>query len=300
MRNQKDWYLIRLSWQCILQSRSINDLVLLVLIFAPVFLVSCKTENEEVNEDIHVKEVICEKQIGIITEDEDCEYRCVDIFFYSQADGMLQEHIRSFESDSIEYELWEGDYIFAAIFNSSLEFNDSTLQNYQSLEQMRYYLKDEDPLLPLQSFCGTLRAGENADIQAQPLICSVVLEEVTNNLSGYKLLENPRIFLEDICTSAEIFRQAGFRLEEPGYKGNQKALPCDIGLYTQHPGVTLFCYPNDSQEDSAGSPRTSFVFACEIDSQTYEFRTKLPPLGRNSQIRLSLTVDSTDSFEFKF
>ena len=45
----------------------------------------------------------------------------------------------------------------------------------------------------------------------------------------------------------------------------------DIGMETLEPGIRLFCYPNSSEKDTAGSPFTRLVIAGDIGGHRYYY-----------------------------
>ncbi|MCR5841993.1 MAG: hypothetical protein K6G86_07965, partial [Bacteroidales bacterium] len=90
-----------------------------------------------------------------------------------------------------------------------------------------------------------------------------------------------------------------FRPTELIDAGDWQALPCDVGYFPQYPGITLWCYPNDTPETILGAPRPSVEFACEIRGQTCTFEIPLPPLPRGCTKEIELTVDGPGIFRYK-
>jgi hypothetical protein len=141
-------------------------------------------------------------------------------------------------------------------------------------------------------------SGTGRQLTLSPLLARIKLGEISNSMSGYVRLENPRIRLDNMNAWAELLRTNGFRPSELIEKPPSKPLPYDIGIFSQTPGTELYCYPNDSPLD-AGTPATVFVLECEISGATCSFSISLPSVGRNTTTRIDVSVSGPDSFESK-
>ncbi|MCR5549110.1 MAG: hypothetical protein K6F25_10225, partial [Bacteroidales bacterium] len=51
-----------------------------------------------------------------------------------------------------------------------------------------------------------------------------------------------------------------------------------------------WCYPNDTPEETMGTPRTGIVLECVIGGRRERFRGRLPPLARSSTTGVGITV----------
>lgn len=228
-----------------------------------------------------------------------------DLFVYSLSDQKgLELHAGFDDSSSVHtLELQEGEKEIVAIVNSPYSFNDQALGKLESLEQVQFNFKDDDPLAPAMSGKASLSVCPDTEseigIGVTPLFCTIVLSEASNNLTNYRRLENPRVFLRNLNPKAEILRESGFRPSENIDEGQRTPLPCDVGFYTQHPGTTLYCYPNETPENMLGSPRTELVLECEIRDTTRQFTVELPPLSRSSVHSVAITVDEAQEYSYR-
>ena len=224
-----------------------------------------------------------------------------DIFVYD-ADGLrriLVSRSYDFLPDSAVFFCPAKAVTVVAVANSPRDFNTSALERYDSIELLTYRFEEDSPEMPVMSGQKDLAAGESASLRLSPLLARIMLGEVSNKLKGYVRLEDPRIFLENINATAEVLRTEGFHPSETVRTPPVRSLPYDIGIYSQSPGTELFCYPNDSEEATIGTPATEFVFECEVNGSTQQFRTALPAIRRNSTVHVDVTVTGETTFESK-
>lgn len=224
-----------------------------------------------------------------------------DIFVYD-ADGLrelLVSRSYDFLPDSAVFFCPAKTVTVVAVANSPRGFNTSALERFDSIELLTYRFEEDSPERPVMSGQKNVAAGGSGYLSLTPLLCRVMVGEVSNKLKGYVRLEDPRIFLENMNATAEALRSEGFHPSEMVSAPPVRSLPYDIGIYTQTPGTELFCYPNDSAEATIGTPATEFVFECEISGETHRFRTALPAIRRNSTLRVDVTVTGETTFEYR-
>lgn len=227
----------------------------------------------------------------------DCPVASVDILVYAD-EGLrpLERHIHldtgpggtGVWTDSLV--LGKGGKMAVAFGNLPWRLNIDALGNYANAEQMSVRFEDDDPEFPACSGTATFAAGEDFRLSLRPLMCRVVVSEVSNHLEGYTRVEDPRVYLRNMNASAELLRGDGFRPSELIGRSAVLPLPCDIGLFAQYPEAVLYCYPDDSGTDILGTPARELVFECEIRGETREFREPLPPSGRGSTLRYSVRI----------
>ena len=212
--------------------------------------------------------------------------RSLDIFVYS-ADGLkdLVSYIHA-DGDSARVSLPDSlPKIVAVVANARSRFNIQGLNHYDSLDEIRVQLDGDSPDAPLMSGSGQL--GQRVFLT--PLLCTVELVSVTNYYEDDVLAEHPRVWLENVNTDADLFRSQGFTVREP--RSSRKVyLPSDIGLYTQHPGTKLYCYPNDLPNPDAGNPATELVLEYEMEGATLTQRYTLHPIMRGETIQLEAGI----------
>lgn len=171
----------------------------------------------------------------------------------------------------------------AVVANSKYRLNTSALDHIDSLDGLTCRMEDEDPAAPVMSGMAAVSPGQDTEIRLTPLLCTVILAEVTNLYEGDTLAEYPRVWLENANGEADLFRDAGFPVKDPVNTRTVK-LPSDIGIYTQHPGTRLYCYPNDLPDPNPGNPATELVMQYEVEGETHTWRTTLHPIGRGEII----------------
>ena len=188
------------------------------------------------------------------------------------------------------------DRLVVAIANSPHEFNAGALARFDSIELLTYNYTDDSPAAPVMSGMCEVAAEGNASITLTPLMARVQLGEISNYMERYVRLENPRLYLDNMNSSAEVLRTVGFRPSETVSNPPRTSLPYDIGIFPQNPGTELFCYPNDTP-GTIGTPPTALVLECEISGVTRRFSTSIPSIERNSTTRIDLSVSGPESFE---
>ena len=215
-----------------------------------------------------------------------CPVHSLDIFVY-RADGLkdLAAYLHA-DADSATVSLNDTlPKMVAIVANARGRFNIQGLNHYDSLGEVRAQLDSDSPDAPLMSGIGPL----GQPVILTPLLCTIELVSVTNYYDGDILAENPRVWLENVNTDADIFRDQGFTVREP--RPSPKVyLPCDIGLYTQYPGTKLYCYPNDLPNPDAGNPATELVLEYEIEGVTLSQRYTLHPIMRGETIQLEAEI----------
>ena len=223
---------------------------------------------------------------SLLTVDAPCPVRSLDIFVY-RTDGLkdLVAYLHA-DSDSAMVSLTDTlPKMVAVVANARGRFNPQGLNHYDSLGELRARLEDDTPQAPLMSGIGLL----GRPVSLTPLLCTIELISVTNYYDGDVLAENPRVWLENVNSEAEIFRDQGFTVMD-AHTSKKLNLPSDIGLYTQYPHTRLYCYPNDLPNPNAGHPDTELVLQYEIEGVTRTCRRTLHPIFRGETIQLEMQL----------
>ena len=150
----------------------------------------------------------------------------------------------------------------------------------------------------MSAFC-SLEPESAGHLSLTPLMSRVQLCEIGNTMKGYVRLEDPRVYLENMNSSAEVMRTMGFRPSEMLEGKRPQPLPYDIGIFVQHPMTELFCYPNDSEGSAVGTPLTRLVLECEIKGKTCRFPVELEGLGRNKTLHIDISVSGPEHYDSK-
>ena len=223
-----------------------------------------------------------------------------------EADGVRELEAVAREEkpgEVLELRIPSGRMRAVAIANLRRKLNTGALLKYESVELLSVDFADDSAQTPVMSGECEVEALSDtayAEVNLTPLMCRVRLGAVTNNMDGYRRLEDPRVWLTDINASAEVMRTSGFRPIETLQDTTVYNLPCDVGFYTQYPMIDLPCYPNDTPESTLGVPRTGITLECEIKGQTVRFSSDLPPMERAAVISANLTVDSAEEYYWEF
>ena len=226
--------------------------------------------------------------------------RTLDLFVYDGGGTQALEKHLLYDRlpDSLSFLTTAGEKILVGIANSPRRFNLAALGRYDAMQKLAFSFSDDDPACPVLGAAATT-AGQAGALDLRSLLCRIVLRTVTNTLDGYELLEEPRVRLTDLPDNAEILREKDFRPTELLDAGPWAALPCDVGFFPQEPGISLWCYPNDTPEEILGVPRPSLEFECRIAGETCSFTVPLPPLPRGCSKEVDLTVDGPGKYTYQ-
>lgn len=219
--------------------------------------------------------------------------KTLDILVYGGAPLLSLESMTRIEDrfDTIRVELKDTlPKTIVVLGNMPGKLNPAAIEHYDSLEKLEMSLWDDNPELPFLSGVSRWQGGD-VGLELTPLLCCVIIESVTNLNDDYTLLENPRVWLSGINTRAALMQTTGFRTAEPA-EGKAVRLPYDIGLYTQYPGIRLWCYPCDLTD---GHSATLVVEYCKRNSQgelsLYQTEFELGPIFRGSELVKNLYLE---------
>ena len=191
-----------------------------------------------------------------------------------------------------------GEKLVAAVANSPKALSPVALDRYDSLKELGYEFGDEDCSCPVMSGqCTTV--SQSGGIALKPLLCQVVVSSISNTMDDYELVESPRVRLTGISCYAPVMQEEDFLPTEIAEYGEWADLPYDIGMFTQNPGTTLFCYPNESSGTSLGGVSTAIELECFVMGQLCSFTENLQPFGRGSKLLVDITVDGPYSCRFR-
>ena len=229
----------------------------------------------------------------------DIPVRTLDLFVYEGGGTQALEKHLFYDRlpDSLAFLTTAGEKVLVGIANSPRRFNLAALGRYDAMQKLTFPFADDDPACPVLGAFATT-AGQAAELALTGLLCRITLRTVTNTMDGYELLEEPRVHLLDLPDNAEILREKDFRPTELLDAGPWAALPCDVGFFPQEPGISLWCYPNDTPEDILGVPRPSLEFECRIEGEPCSFEVPLPPLPRGCSKEVELTVDGPSRYTY--
>ena len=172
------------------------------------------------------------------------------------------------------------------------DYDWNSISSLESISGLRCDLRREDPDAPLM--CGVMKIDASDDsefaMQVSPLLSEIFIRSVRCDFSGRPysgcLLENAHAYLANINSVAGIMDTS---IPYPAAPVNTDGLPDEsdrilahpdmvhavfgtgIGHETVYPDIRLYCYPNNSTEDTAGNPFTRLVIAGDIDGRRYYY-----------------------------
>ena len=234
----------------------------------------------------------------------DCGISSLDCFVYSTEGTCSLETHKSLTMTGNEIEgrnLWSAAEVSSAsasprtvvaIANCPRALNMNAIRMKDSMDLLEFFFRDDDPSRPILSGTTVFTPGGAVTVELLPLLAQVRIRSVTNGLRNYQLLEDPSVRLCDLNPSAKVLQFKDFHPTEFIPEGVLHKLPTDVGFYTQHPDISLFCYPNDAPETTLGLPSTTLEFNCRIEGTDYSFPFDLPPLSRGSVLDVDLIIDN--------
>lgn len=306
------------SFGCLPDHRSLFIICSLLVLFVPSFLVgSCEKASSRDGKEPPAEAVQDSVDVTVAADFGSRNAKWMDIFVY-KADGSLsplEKHVRvDAPGAGTKLRLCEGKKILTAIVNSPKRFNTAALSKHELVGQIEYGFSEDDFSAPIMGAeaefswiskrqDGIFESGSNpeevperkeemhVEIAPRPIMCEVVIESVSNTMDDYELLESPRLRLCSMNAKARLFTDKPEIPSELIDKGEWKSLPYDVGFFPQKPGITLYCYPNETAEDEVSFNRTAIELECLIKGKKCSFRMDLPPLKRGTRITVGIVID---------
>lgn len=216
--------------------------------------------------------------------------RRLDLFvFEDDGIGSLDAYIRSYaySPSAVEIHSAGGEKRVVAVANAT--FSDafvSAIQSYEDLRGAVVSFTEDNPSYPVMSGEAQFTAGtgQGCDLTLEPMMSVIELKSLRYKGSG-GFLTGVRVYLTGVGNRAELLRDGGFlpsetlnngglsetdlgRLAYSGmvyrYLGNGRS----DGDGTTYGSASLYCYPNEAEEESAGSPFTRLVIEGKLDGKT--------------------------------
>lgn len=182
-----------------------------------------------------------------------------------------------------------GDKVMTVIVNSRKDrYGWADICSYDNLSETYVNLEDETE----QAMCMTgesdVTAGMPLNLTVQRLSSEVVLRSISCDFSGKpyegQTLDNARIYLTNVNAEMPVIPEGPVLprrivnagrlnpsdlecLKEPGMLVQE--LPEHIGPSVIKPEARLICYPNETEEESAGTPFTRLVLEGEVNGNVY-------------------------------
>ena len=211
--------------------------------------------------------------------------------------------------------------VILANYNGNRRFPQNT-HSYECLTKVISRLQDEDianPAMCGETVCFT---GKNIPhtITLRPFISEIRLNTIRCDFSGTEYegerMKNIKVYLINVNTECKVLQENGFkpsgiinagRLCEDDLRGFKqsdlvlKTIDKSIGANVYKPDIKLYCYPNESTEETLGTPFTRLVIEGEINGKIWYYPININRqegqngIGRNCSYIYNITILRTGS-----
>jgi len=268
-----------------------------LILISVLSLYACGRTEEPISADTPP---LAEESMEIELSTEESMLWC-DLFLYENT-GLrkLVRHSRTNER-SVCWNCPVGEYLAVAVANCPGTFNEAALGRFDALEALSFSYCDDNSEHPLMSALSAVCSSEHCTLQLDPLLCEIRLSSIDSSLE----LSDMQIWLENVNAEAEVMRWSNFHISSMLNCGgllygdyskmrHRKMLMRNIPSpsswrYTYHPDVSLWCYPNDS-DDGIASAATAFVLKASVGDEPFIYKVELPPLGRACVCYVELSI----------
>ncbi|MCI1785465.1 MAG: fimbrial protein [Bacteroidales bacterium] len=300
---------------------------LLSLVIVPAFfmLFSCSqnefTEDEDESGNRPVTKIdICKP--------ENTDIDNLDIFIFND-DSLMRldsyQRINNPVNSYVEAASRHGRKIIFVVANFNDKNNWKDISSYESMKSRLSELSEENPCKPVMS--GEIHMETEKDkscsINLEPLMAQIHLNSLCcdfhNKPYKGKKLENIKIYLTNVNFVCGLLREKNYRptvmvncggLEEKAVSRMAfpelllKEMKKDVGENVVFPEGDFYCYPNNSDEETIGSPHTRLVIEGEIEGRKYYYPIDINETGfgyasgkkgldRNTRYSLDVTITRT-------
>lgn len=215
----------------------------------------------------------------------DCPVEKTDLFVYADT---LQSHLQGFGEIEFELQLLPDKiYTLVAVANAFGSFNDAALSHYDVWNSMSYNLKYERAGKPLMRGKSVCLAGRSTELTVEPIGSIIQMRSIAQIISDETIVESPRVWLENVNSSAKLFRESPYAAEE--LSDTSPVLLNDIGLYTQYPDIQFYIYPNE-QPSSTVNPSLKLILEYELNGITRRYEQEIQPILRNTVIPIDIEL----------
>ncbi len=222
----------------------------------------------------------------------DVPIRHSDIFIFNDdALKRLDSYQRIQGSGPVTAASRKGDKIMVIVANSPRTREEwRNVNSFEGFQEEITLLERESRESPVMTSITGITAGSGQTYRAdlERLVSEIRINSIRTDFSGREYdgepLTDVKVFLTNVNASCRMLRSEDFRPEliiNPGFLDMDtvsgfrdtgmiyREIEEDIGEDAVYPGISLFCYPNDGAEESAGSPFTRLVIEGKIRGNTY-------------------------------
>lgn len=249
--------------------------------------------------------------------------RETDIFvFNDDALGRLESYQRTAVDPEGEYAVdiasAKGRKRVVMIANSNRDRTAwNGIRSYEGLQKATARLQDEDMSFPTMYGETVFTAGDGNPhrITLRPIVSEIHLRTLRCDFSGteyeYEKMKNVRVYLTNINSECRIMQENVFRPistvntgglshEDMGTFRHPEIIYAetgtDIGYGIFDSAIRLYCYPNESTEETPGTPFTRLVIEGEICGRTWYYPISINRkdgncgIGRNCSYIYNITI----------
>lgn len=253
----------------------------------------------------------------------------VDVFIYND-DALKRldayQRLEIGKNHTVDAASGKGRKIVVAILNPQMrDYEWNEISSLESISGMYADLCMESPGTPVMSGTAFLDAetDSSCEMMLAPLVSVIEIRSIRCDFSGKlydgEKLENAYAYLTNVNSLALLMKDKGFMPAAPlnsdgyHYESSRRMMhpemvyadfPANIGAEKIQPEIRLYCYPNSSTEDTAGTPFTRLVIAGDISGTRYYYPININGMGtgpdgkpsgidRNCRYVLDLTITQT-------
>lgn len=282
----------------------------LLIISMPAFCSCDKADTFQHIEDARTRYIHIESTGG--------DSGCLDIFFFNDDKLKLldsYQRLPAIPSGRIEASSRKGDKILFAIAGTSVD--PTGIGSYDDLNRVSANLCNEDPASPMMTATAKIRAGDAAgDIVLEPLLSEISVNSICCDFHrktyAGKRLEDVKIYLAnarnmipvtgDYSGGGSFINCGGLSekdMDNPGLSALvQASLKSPVGENVVSPDIHLYCYPNEVEEESLGTPFTMLVIEGTLEGEKTYYPLIINPdpddgspgIGRNRSYAFDITI----------
>lgn len=212
-----------------------------------------------------------------------------------------------------------GNKIMTVLVNSKKDkYEWAEINTLFGLSDLCVNLEDETIESPAMSGQCSIQAGYPVNIIVQKVASEIVIQSLSCDFSGRpysgETLKNVKIYLTNVNSEVPMVAKERYlpqriinngRLNPDDLKSFRcpsliyQNLESEIGDSVIKPDIRLRCYPNESEEESPGSPFTRLVIEGEINGTTYYWPININRnadgngIGRNSRYIYDIKITRT-------
>ncbi len=294
----------------------------------PAFILSCSTIEDSGHGTADFGLVLKSSGNEILTNDSH-----IDLFVFNDDGLMRLDSYQRITYNPDERHLpysasRRGPKKIVAIINPQTEkYEWNAINSYHAMLAAKGALEKEEKNRKLMCGTGHTYAGKDkiCKIDVTPLASEIVLNSIKCDFSSkpYKnaKLENVRVYLTNVNAASSLLQTENFKPERlyniagcidadiMEFRNPDliyQTIPTPVGETILYPEIKLLCYPNESEEESPGSPFTRLVVEGSLEGKKCYYPISInrpesghfdnkPGIGRNCRFIYDITIKSTGS-----